>query len=392
MKLHAPADVLGNDELYRGYASLHRKGTIAPAELDSVLVFGHAAVGAVLKDARFEMRPPYPHLFPKDGQTINLWAVAMNSSNGADHARRRAFMARAFQPKVLAGFVPRMEALLDETFRGFGRRKNVDIVQELASPFPVRVIGEILGVPRDAHPQCVIWSEIIAPFTDPTLASERIPGIAVAGTEFVAFIRALMDDRRKKPGPDILSQLTQQLDAHGDITEDEVIANIIALFLAGHETTTSLISSTLIVLQQHPEARAELDAKPELLPTAIEEVLRYESPIQFASRAVTEDAVIDGTKIPKHITALVLIGAANRDPRIFEAPDRFDIHRSPNPHVAFGAGLHACIGAALARLEGKHALQRFFTKFPRWSVDEQACVRRETVALRSWKRAPMKLR
>jgi cytochrome P450 len=373
---------------YPAFRALHARGAIVEVG-DARYVCGHAAATTMLKDLAFELRQPFPTLFDP---STSLGALSMNFANGAEHRRRRAFLSRAFQPTVLAGYTPRMTALLEEIFRGFARRDTIDLIDDFARVFPVRVIGELLGVPRDAHAQCLEWAEALAGFTDPTLTLARADELLRAAEAFVRFVQEQMDERRARPQPDIITDLTQQLDAGGAITEGELVANIVALFLAGHETTTSLISSALEVLHRHPDARAELEARPELLSPALEEVMRYETPIQFAQRFATEDAEVEGVHFPRGAAAVVLIGAANRDPRRFAEPDRFDLHRSPNPHLAFSVGPHACLGAGLARLEGHHALSLFMARFPRWSVATAGCVRRETVALRSWKRMPVELR
>lgn len=390
LRVH-PSVVVRHDDPYPGYRALRRLGTLFPSGYGAYIACGHAVVGALLRDSRVRVSAPYAgHV--EGGGGPSLPSVSMNFSNGADHARRRGFMSRAFQPRVLAGLVPRMEVLLDEVFRGFGRRKTVDIVEDFAQPFPVRVIAEMLGFPRDAHDDCLRWSTIASPIADPILALSRFPAMIEATAQFYDFIRDVMNQRRREPREDIITQLTRRLDSEAELTEVEVISNIISIFMAGHETITAVLAATFVRLHEHPSSRDALDADPALLPSALEEVMRYDPPLQFTNRTTTEDLDIDDVRIPRDTTIWLMIAAANRDHAVFPEPEKFDIRRSPNPHLAFGGGPHACIGAALARLETQHALSRFAARFPRWKMVETDLAPRPTIAIRCWQRVRVALR
>jgi cytochrome P450 len=389
MRVH-PQVVIHRSDPFIGYRKLHQLGTLFPTTYGGYIACGHAAVSAVLRDPRLHVQVPYADAFGLE--TAHLTSAAMSFANGADHTRRRGFMAKAFQPKVLAELEPRLIELVDELLGALARKRSADFVADLALPFPVRVIAEMLGVPRDAHAQCTEWSEALAPLVDAALTRERFQKVYDAGRDFSAFMLGLMEERRRRPARDIITTLVRALDEQGELTELEVVSNLITLFVAGHETTTNLLSASVVHLDQHAEARASLEADPALLGPAVEEVLRFAPALHFTSRVAPTALELQGQPMAAGEVVWVMIAAANRDAAVFAEPDRFDIHRSPNPHISFGGGPHACIGLSLARLEAKHALGRFFARFPRWSVAPQLLELRHTVALRGYKRVEVRLR
>lgn len=373
---------------YPGYQALLRKGNVIPSGYGSYIVSGHAAANAVLKDTRFLMPVPFAGMTPH----LPLVDSAMVFSNGADHARRRTFMTRAFQPRVLEEMVPRMHQILEELFAVMAKKKTVDVVDLFTLPFPVRVIASMLGVPRDDHARCRVWSEALAPLIDAIITHDGYHEAVTSSAEFRAYVRALMNERRARPADDMISSLTHYLDDRGELTEDEVIANVVTLFIAGHETTTNLLGNTLVLLTEHPEAREALERDPSLLDSAIEESLRFDPPVQSTVRWAGEAVELEGVHIEAGSQMWLMLAGANRDPTKFNEPDRFDIARTPNPHLSFGAGWHFCIGAALARLEARHALSAFFTRFPRWKLVEKELELRDTLNLRGWRRLRVELR
>lgn len=378
---------------YSGYARLRLKNPVYPSLLGVVVVTGYSEAHAMLKEPRLGREPPFADLVrpgSTDADALQAQALAdvtVLFSNPPDHTRLRSFMSRAFQPRVLEGKRARFEAMADELIDAAG--SELDVIAQLAQPFPVRVIAELIGVPREDWPQCIAWSADLAPTIDAVIEAEQFARAQRAGGQFGSYVRALTQDRRAHPRDDLLTTLVQVRDAGGELSEDELVSNIMTLFIAGHETTTHLIGNAFVLLHQHPDQREKLDANPALLDSAIEEVLRFEAPIQLASRVAQEDVEVLGHRLTRGQGVWVMLGAANRDPSRFPDPDRFDIERDPNPHLAFGSGIHFCLGAALARLEARILLGRFFARYPRWRLSDAPLELQETLTLRGYRRIPL---
>jgi cytochrome P450 len=264
----------------------------------------------------------------------------------------------------VSGLAPRITELTTELLDGLGGAARFDLVDRLAYPLPVIVIAELLGIPVDDRPIFRQWAELL--FSQNQQTSEirldeaelRALFDAVAPTmrEMNAYLLAHIQQRRAHPGNDLISELVVA-EVDGERLDDEEIVGFVGLLLiAGHVTTTALLGNAVITLDEHPDAAAELCADPSLLPSAIEEVLRYRSPFPRLARRAARDVELDGRTIAAHHVVILWVASANRDAAQFSDPDRFDIHRSPNPHLAFGHGIHFCLGAPLARLEAKIAL------------------------------------
>jgi cytochrome P450 len=246
------------------------------------------------------------------------------------------------------------------------RGSEVDLMREFANPMPVRIISEMLGVPQELHDTFVNWSRAIAVFRgSPNRTVEQAQAAQDALFELTDFFRQTVAERRRNKGTDLISLLID-IEEEGEVlTEEELYAQCIALLFAGHETTRNLIGNGMYTLLQHPQETAELREEPEMIRTAVEELLRYESPVQFTARVLKEDIEICGQRIPKKWSILCMLGAANRDPKRFDEPNRLDLKRLNNQHLAFSAGPHACIGGQLARLEGQVALLNLVQRFPK---------------------------
>jgi cytochrome P450 len=279
--------------------------------------------------------------------------------NPPDHTRLRRLVARSFTPRRVEDLLPRMEEITAGLLEAVRGQEVVDVVEALASPLPVGVISELLGIPEPDRPRLVEWSHALAKSIEPAfLISESDRERQVrARNEFGAYLSGLIAERRARPGPDLVSDLVSTRDRDESLTEVELIATCILLLIAGHETTTSLIGNGMLALLRHPDQLARLRASPELAGGAVEELLRYDSPVQLTMRTVLDDATAGGVEVGKGSFLLVLLGSANRDPDAHPQPDRLDIERPPTPHLAFGQGIHFCLGAPLARLEAQVALR-----------------------------------
>jgi cytochrome P450 len=280
------------------------------------------------------------------------------------HTRVRKLLAAAFTPRALAGLQPRIAAVVDGLIATHAGRRRMDLVEDFAFRLPVEVICDMLGVPPGERTPFRRYSLAILAALEPVVGPERQAAGNAAVSEFSDYLDGLIAERAKRPADDhdILGTLI-----HGEVdgerlSHDELVQNCIFLLNAGHETTTNLIGNTVDALLRFPDELARLKADPGLIKTCIEEGLRFESPNQLGNRRLTADAEIGGVPLAAGTYIHIGIGAANRDPAQFPDPDRFDAGREPNRHLAFGSGLHMCLGAALARLEGTIAIGRLVSR------------------------------
>jgi cytochrome P450 len=360
---------------YRGW----RTSTPISEPVDRLFVLTrHQDCATVLRDPRFghaegdETGP----LRAKPADTDDYTLVDENGNpvrsflglNPPDHTRLRKLVSKAFTPRMVAQLTPRIEQitaeLLDAALVVDG---PVDLIKDFASPLPVVVISELLDVPLADRERFEAWSHQLARALDPDfLLPPDVRRQAVrAREEFADYFRELVALRRADPGDDLLSALVAVHDQGDVLTESELLATLILLLIAGHETTVNLIGNSTLALLRHPDQLARLRAEPELIDRAIEELLRYDSPVQLTIRSALRDAEVGGRTIPQGSFALLLIGAANRDPGEHDDPDRLDLGREPSRHLAFGQGVHFCLGAPLARLEGRIALNALTRRAPR---------------------------
>jgi cytochrome P450 len=341
------------------YPAYRRWRTTTPIArpLDGFLVLArHEDCAAVLRDARFgheegpRGRPGENTLVDDQGRPVRGFLTL----NPPDHTRLRGLVSKAFTRRTVERLAPRIShitaELLDAVDEG-----PVDLIETVATPLPVAVISELLGIPAADRDQMLTWSHAVARALDPDFllppgAAERS---ARARAEFAGYLRELVAYRRREPGEDLLSALVRVRDEGDALTENELLATCVLLLIAGHETTVNLIGNGTLALLRHPDQLARLRSEPDLVERAVEELLRYDSPIQLTVRYALRDAEIGEVAVAQGTRVLLLIGAANRDPAAFEDPDRLDIGRTPTRHLAFGQGLHFCLGAPLARLEAQ---------------------------------------
>jgi cytochrome P450 PksS len=293
-----------------------------------------------------------------------------------DHTRLRALVQQAFSPRLVEGMRSRIETIADELFSRVARRGRMDLVSEYALPIPTMIIAEMLGVPiKDRH-RFHRWSTVILTSTATRFGLYRaMPSIWL----FMRYVRKLIRTRRAKPCDDLVSALIAARDAADSLSDDELLAMILLLIMAGHETTVNLIASGVLALVEHPDQMDRLRQDPTQMRTAVEELLRFTAPVETATeRFASDDIDFHGVRIAKGELVLAVIASANRDERQFIDPDRLDISREPNKHVAFGQGIHFCLGASLARLEAQVALGTLLAR----TDDLQLAVKREALQWR----------
>jgi cytochrome P450 len=291
-------------------------------------------------------------------------ARSMLRLNPPDHTRLRRLVSRAFTPARVRELAPRIEEIAGSLVSGLGPR--FDVIGELALPLPVRVISELLGIPDGDLPMLVAWSEQLARSLDPAflIPPDARPAMRAAANAFNEYLAALLPDRRRNPGADLVSALVAVHDEGAALTEEEIVVTCRLLLVAGHETTRSLIGNGVRALLSHPAQLDALRADPGLAEQAVEEVLRYDPPVQLLSRTALTDAKIGSVAVPEGAMTLMLVGAANRDEEACADPGAFDITRGPRRHLAFGHGIHFCLGAPLARVEAAIALRHLLPVLP----------------------------
>jgi cytochrome P450 len=277
------------------------------------------------------------------------------------HTKLRGIIMRAFTPRSIANLEPRIRELSRELLAPALERGQMDLALEYSNLLPTMVIAEMIGIPVADRARFLRWGETIMNLSYAIAGGEEaakaVQENAVVKEEMRAYLKELLPERRKAPKDDLLTRLAEAEVDGERLTEEEILGFFQLLLSAGTETTTNLINNAILCLIENPDQLARLRAEPHLLPSAIEEVLRYRSPGQIIFRSTKRDIELHGQVIPAGKLVLVMIGSANRDPMKFRDPDRFDITRDPNPHVAFGHGIHFCLGAALSRLEAKVALE-----------------------------------
>ena len=310
-----------------------------------------------------------------------------------DHARLRALVSKAFTPRLIERLRGRIEVLCAELLNAMERkgerRGGVELVGDYALPLPATVIAELLGVPAEDHAKFHRWSNRLVSVSSKRDMLRALP----AALSFVRYLRKLIERRRAAPRDDLITALIRAEEAGDKLSEDELLAMSFLLLVAGHETTVNLIASGTLALLEHPEQMERLRREPSLIKPAVEELLRYTSPVEMATeRYPREDVEIEGTTIPRGELVLAVLGSANRDERHFEDPDVLNLARDPNRHLAFGrGGVHHCLGAPLARMEGQIAVSALLKHFPgaRLAVSPDSLRWRRGVFLRGLQRLPL---
>ncbi len=280
-----------------------------------------------------------------------------------DHTRLRTLVSKAFTPRAVEAQRARVEELVRTILDEAEARGEMDIVQDLGIPLPMTVIAEMLGIPTEDREQFKRWSTGVARSTD-TRSDDDLRVSEQASKELVEYLTPIAEERRANPREDLLSSLLAAEEQGDKLSMDEVFAMVILLLVAGNETTTNLIGNGMLALLDHPTEFRRLHDHPEMLESAVEELLRYDSPVQATSRIALKDMEFGGVQMNAGSQTVIHFGAANRDPARFDDPDRLDIGRQENRHLAFGHGIHYCLGAPLARLEGQTAIGQLVARFP----------------------------
>jgi len=389
-------------EIYREYREndpVHWVGEPPPSVNGSWYLFRYADVNFVLKDPRFvreyskvlgesrhemsgspeglpeEMREVSPgepsdkanEKLQAEWRPHSFWDMTarwMLFRDPPDHTRLRRLVNKAFTPRAIEGFAPRVEEIARELLQVGLREGGVDVIEAYAFPLPVIVIAEMLGVPAEDRPKFRAWSNAMAAAMDLYWTDEVGQRASAATAEIWEYLSHVIDRRRENLGNDLLSALIGATESGDRLTEDELVAMAILLLVAGHETTVNLIGNGTLALLEHPDQMQLLRSEPWRAAQAVEELLRFDAPVQMTARLAAQDVEVGGKLIRKGQNVCVFIGAANRDPKFNPDPDRLDITRDVIHHLGFGGGIHYCVGAPLARREAQIALTTLLAAAP----------------------------
>lgn len=367
-----PADFIADPYPY--YRALRELAPLKRLPDGSVLITRHADLEAVYKDTATFSSDKKVEFGAKYGAAplFEHHTTSLVFNDPPLHTRVRRILAGALNPRAIAAMEPALGALVDVLLDQAQARGHIDIIEDFAAAVPIEVIGNLLGVPHADRGPLRGWSLAILGALEPVLTPEQEARGNAAVSDFLAYLESLVADRRRNlldPDVDVLSRLIAGEGSGERLSEKELLHNCIFLLNAGHETTTNLIGNGLVVLAEWQHEKARLAAEPVLIKTAIEEILRYESSNQLGNRITTMATSIGGVSLAAGTPVHLGIGAANRDPAQFPDPDRFDITREPNRHLAFASGPHQCVGLTLARIEGRIAIGRFLARFPGYRLD-----------------------
>jgi cytochrome P450 len=377
--------MVGREDPYPRYARLREISPVVRAVDDALVVTGYAGCATVVRDGRFAHMSPDMLAFVgfpdwREHPALLQLFTSMLTLNPPDHTRLRRLVSSAFTARRVQALRPAIERMVDTLLDGMSG--EVDFVKSFAFPLPVNVIGELLGVPagdRDQFQSLVRdWTQVLEVIT-PEVLSQADP----AATKIRDYLAGLLDERRRHPADDLLSALVQAQAADDRLTDEEVLSNAALLFAAGFETTTNLLANGLAALLAHPDQFQLLAERPDLAQPAVEELLRFDSPVQISSRVVTDPVELAGVTVEAGERVVAYLGAGNRDPERFEQPDRLRLDRTDNAPLSFGGGIHYCLGAPLARLEAQIALPALVRRFPGLALAGEG-QRRDSLSLKGF--------
>jgi cytochrome P450 len=377
------------DDPYPSFAALRSRAPMLWHEpTDQWLALTYELANAVLRDRRmgrlWHDKEPAERFEPFN----RLHRNQMMENEPPDHTRLRSLVAKAFARGHIERLRPRVQEIADGLLDRLPADGTFDVIADYAEPLPVAVIAELLGVPEEDRHLLRPWSGAIVKMYEYGRDADVEPAAVAASAAFDDYMRGLAAERRARPRDDLVSHLAAAEDGGNRLSADEVVASAILLLNAGHEASVNAFGNGIVALLHEPEQFARVCADEELVPAAIEEMIRYDPPLQLFERTAMEDIDLGGTVVPAGGRVAALLGAANRDPEMFAEPDVFDVARRPNQHIGFGAGLHHCLGAPLARMELQISLPTLLRRKPGLALAGDP-VRRPTFVLRGYASVPV---
>ncbi|MYC99240.1 MAG: cytochrome P450 [Gammaproteobacteria bacterium] len=350
---------------------------------DQVVVSRYADIDRILRDHR-NFGNDFSKVTSSEGSiaTRKKLTPSMLAQDPPDHTRLRALVNRAFTPRQVARMEDYIRATAHTLLDKIGDAREFDLMKAFAVPLPTIVIARMIGVPERDLERFKVWSDDLARALEPFLSPEEEEKVYRAARQFAEYFTAIIEQRRREPRDDLVSRLVEAEDAGDKLTAKETRVMLRLLLTAGNETTTNLIGNGVRALLRHPDQLALLRERPELIPSAVEELLRYDPPVQLDMRVALRDMELGGLAVSEGTMITLLIGSANHDPERFTEPDRLDITRSGQANISFGRGIHHCLGAPLARLEGRIALEVLLERFPRLAFGTRPPKYRPSIVLR----------
>jgi cytochrome P450 len=395
-----PFDPAFHDDPYGAYARLLAEAPVHRSPLgawvftryaDCQAVLRHPGVttGALMSDSEREMLMRAQDLWDDWQRSMvpEFLASVILMQDPPDHTRMRTVLSKVFTPRAVEALRPHIQQLVDDLLADVDG--HMDAVADLAFPLPALVICEMLGVPVDDREELKEWSSAAARLLDPLVDPDIFRRADDGLRHFTEYFTGLIAERRARPQDDLLSELIQADDEGERLTDGELVANATFLFGAGHETTQNLIGNAVNLLARHPDERRRLHDEPELTKNAIEEFLRYEPPVQITGRSITAPTTVGGVTLEVGDRCILLLAAANRDPARFEDPHRLDVGRTDVRPLSFGGGIHHCLGAALARVEGQVTIGTLVRQFPTIELESDEVEWRDNFTLRGPKTLPV---
>jgi cytochrome P450 len=382
--------MVGREDPYPRYERLRQIAAVVRAEDGALVLTRYADCAVVTRDPRFAHLPPdllaflgYPDW--ADRPALRQLFTSMLVLNPPDHTRLRRLVSGAFTARRVQALRPAIVGMVDDLLDAM--TGDVDFIRAFAFPLPVNVIGELLGIPApdraQFQPLVREWAQVLEAI-NPEVLSRADPAAATIR----GYLADLVAERRRNPGADLISALVSAEESGEQLTEDELLTTAALLFAAGFETTTNLLANSLVALLQHPEQLSLLGEQPDLAHSAVEELVRFDSPVQLVTRVVTEPVELGGTTVAAGERVVAYLGAGNRDPRRFTDPDRLRLNRSDNAPLSFGGGIHYCLGAPLARLEAQVALPALVRRFPQLTLAGSA-QRRDSLSIKGFTGLPV---
>ncbi|MBX9690460.1 MAG: cytochrome P450 [Candidatus Obscuribacterales bacterium] len=356
------------------------------------LVSSYEIASEITKDLHFEKRlerwnqiSPIARILPGPAKLIKNRQSWMLNQNPPEHTHLRSLVNKAFSPKMIKGMQAHIQSIADRLIDKVAASGKIEFISEYAFLLPITVIAEMLGIPSQDHDNFKEWSHAITQTVDPGYGRDLLNKANDANDKLKNYLRPLLNERRRNPQEDLITALLFAEENGEKLSEEDVLGNIILMLVAGHETTVNLIGNGILALLRHPEQLKLLQNDPSLIESAVEECLRYDSPVQSVKRLASRDMEYRGQKLKKGDMLIVLLGACNRDPAVFKDPDNFDITRKENKHLAFSSGIHHCLGATLARIEGQIAINSILKRLPDLHLVEQKLEHKRPFNLRGLK-------
>jgi cytochrome P450 len=379
---------------YPTYRRLREEDPVHQSPLGFWVLTRYEDVVASLRDPRMVKEPIAAFVAARFGLAAppTGMGLSMLDRDPPDHTRLRGLVSKAFTPRVIERLRPHIQQIVDGLLDRVEGDRSMDLIEQFAYPLPVIVICEMLGVLVADHERFKGWGLDIARGLDAIMLPPDSPVAersVLARRALAEYFRGLIAERRAAPRDDMLSSLIAAEEAGDKLSEDELLATCILLLVAGHETTVNLIGNGSLALLRHPDQMRRLREDPGLIVTAVEELLRFDGPVQRTARIPSEDVTIGGKTIGKGEMVMPFIGAADRDPAQFPDPDRLDIGRQDNRHIAFGWGIHFCIGAPLARIEGQIAINTLLKRMPKLALATAEPEHRQSLTLRGLTSLPV---